>query len=254
MNPLIRLRGVHKSYTFGEREVAALAGIDLDVTEGEFVALVGPSGAGKTTCLEILGALSRPTAGRYALDGQELQELDDDALADLRAKRLGFVFQAFNLMPRMSAVQNTALPLLYAGVPRAERERRAAELLERMGLGHRLEHRPAQLSGGERQRVAIARALVNDPRIILADEPTGNLDETTGLDILSVLEELHRQGRTLVVVTHSPHVANCAQRVVRIRDGRLEEDVPVRSAEGSATARSRVPRDPQPGAPRAELR
>jgi putative ABC transport system ATP-binding protein len=221
---VIELRGVRKTFPLGEREVVALDGIDLDIAEGEFVAVLGPSGSGKTTCLEILGALSRPTAGSYRLDGAPVERLDDDALADLRARRMGFVFQSFHLMPRMSAVRNAALPLLYAGVPRAEREERAEKMLVKLGLGDRLAHRPSQLSGGERQRVAIARALVNDPRLLLADEPTGNLDQHTGREILGVFQRLHAEGRTLVVVTHSEEVAAFAGRVIRIRDGRIEGD------------------------------
>jgi len=225
---VIDLRGVRKAFPLGEREVVALDGIDLCIHEGEFVALMGPSGSGKTTCLEILGALSRPTEGHYHLDGVAVDGLDDDSLADLRAESLGFVFQTFHLMPRMSAVRNAALPLLYAGVPRAAREDRAERMLEKLGLGDRLSHRPAQLSGGERQRVAIARALVNDPRLLLADEPTGNLDQQTGLEILEIFRGLHAEGRTLVVVTHSAEVAAFAERVVRIRDGRIEHDGPSR--------------------------
>jgi putative ABC transport system ATP-binding protein len=221
---VIELAGVRKTFPLGERRVVALDGVDLRVAPGEFVALMGPSGSGKTTCLEILGALSRPTAGTYRLDGCAVETLDDDALADLRARRIGFVFQTFHLMPRMSAVRNAALPLLYAGVPRAEREERAAKLLARLGLGARLEHRPAQLSGGERQRVAIARALANDPRLLLADEPTGNLDQQTGHEILQLFRALHGEGRTLVVVTHDEAVASYAERVVHIRDGRIEAD------------------------------
>jgi len=219
---LIALHGVRKTYTVGDTQVEVLHGIDLVVAEGEFVALMGPSGSGKTTCLEILGAISRPSAGTYHFDGEPLHDLDDDRLADLRAQRMGFVFQTFNLMPRMSALRNAALPLLYAGRPRAEREQRARLLLDKIGLGHRLAHRPAQLSGGERQRVAIARALVNEPRVILADEPTGNLDEATGGEILTIFRDLHGEGRTLVVVTHSEQVAAYAERVVRIRDGRIQ--------------------------------
>ncbi|MFI5397059.1 MAG: ABC transporter ATP-binding protein [Candidatus Binatia bacterium] len=224
MTPVIALQAVYKAYPVGEREVEILHGVDLSIDEGEFVAIMGPSGSGKTTCLEILGAISRPTAGTYRFDGVPIQDLDDDRLADLRAQRMGFVFQTFNLMPRMSALRNAALPLLYAGIPRAERERRAQLLLQRLGLGHRLHHRPSQLSGGERQRVSLARALVNEPRVILADEPTGNLDEATGREILAIFRDLHREGRTLVVVTHSEDVAACAQRIVRIRDGRIDGD------------------------------
>ena len=227
---LIDLVGVFKSFRLEAREIPILHGIDLAIEEGEFVALMGASGSGKTTCLEIVGAISRPSAGSYRFDGLPVHELGDDALADLRAARMGFVFQTFNLMPRMSAVRNAALPLLYAGVPRARREARAVRLLERLGLGHRLGHRPAQLSGGERQRVAIARALVNEPRVILADEPTGNLDERSGGEILAIFEELHREGRTLVVVTHNEVVAARAQRVVRIRDGRIDPGAQGRAA------------------------
>jgi len=223
MSALLELRGICKRFHLGEKQVEILHGVDIDVRAGEFVAIMGPSGSGKTTCLEILGALSRPTEGSYSFEGQPVHQLDDDSLADLRSRRMGFVFQTFNLMPRMSAVRNAALPLLYAGVARREREERARELLGRVGLGHRLGHRPAQLSGGERQRVAIARALVNDPGVILADEPTGNLDEATSREILELFRELHQEGRTLVVVTHNDEVASCAERVIRLRDGRIAQ-------------------------------
>lgn len=221
---LIDLRSVTKSFPLGDRRIEVLHGLDVVIHEGEFVAIMGPSGSGKTTCLEILGAISRPTSGTYHFDARPVHTLDDDALADLRASRMGFVFQTFNLMPTMSAVRNAALPLLYAGVPREERETRARRLLEKLGLSHRLGHRPTQLSGGERQRVAIARALVNEPRVVFADEPTGNLDEGTGREILSIFEELHREGSTLVVVTHSEEVAEHAGRVIRLRDGTIEND------------------------------
>jgi putative ABC transport system ATP-binding protein len=201
--------------------VEILHGVDIEVLAGEFIAIMGPSGSGKTTCLEILGALSRASEGSYSFEGRPVHCLDDDSLADLRARGMGFEFQTFNLMPRMSAVRNAALPLLYAGVARREREERARVLLERVGLGHRLGHRPAQLSGGERQRVAIARALVNEPSLVLADEPTGNLDEATSREILELFSELHREGRTLVVVTHNEEVASRAERVIRLRDGRI---------------------------------
>jgi putative ABC transport system ATP-binding protein len=223
MTALLELRGVRKRFVLGEKQVEILHGVDIEVEEGEFVAIMGPSGSGKTTCLEILGALSRPSEGSYRFEGRPIHHLGDDALADLRARRMGFVFQTFNLMPRMSAVRNAALPLLYAGVARREREERARELLGRVGLGHRLDHRPAQLSGGERQRVAIARALANQPRLVLADEPTGNLDEATSREILELFCELHREGRTLVVVTHNDEVASCAERVIRLRDGRIAQ-------------------------------
>ena len=223
--PLLELQGVTKSHRLGDTTVQVLHPIDLRVDDGEFVAIMGPSGSGKTTCLEILGAISRPTTGRYRFEGEAVEGLSDDSLADLRARRMGFVFQTFNLMPRMSALRNAALPLLYAGIPREEREERAAEMLRRVGLGHRLDRRPAQLSGGERQRVAVARALVNRPRVIFADEPTGNLDEANGREVMAMFRGLHAEGRTLVVVTHSEEVAAQAQRVVRIRDGRVAEDV-----------------------------
>jgi len=223
--PLLELKGVSKSHRLGDAEVEVLHGVDLAVEDGEFVAIMGASGSGKTTCLEILGAISRPSTGSYHFEGEPVEHLSDDALADLRARRMGFVFQTFNLMPRMSALRNAALPLLYAGLPRDERERRAAEMLRRVGLGNRLDRRPAQLSGGERQRVAIARALVNRPRVIFADEPTGNLDEANGREVLAMFHELHREGSTLVVVTHSEEVAAEARRVVRLRDGRIAEDV-----------------------------
>ncbi len=224
MSALIELAGVHKRFAMGDRQIDVLRGIDLEIREGEFVAIMGKSGSGKTTLLELLGAISRPSQGRYRFDGDYVEARSDDELADLRASRIGFVFQTFNLMPRMSAVRNAALPLLYAGVRRAEREARARELLERLGLGHRLSHRPAQLSGGERQRVAVARALVNEPRLLLADEPTGNLDEANGREILEIFRTLHAEGRTLVVVTHSEQVAATAERVVRIRDGQIEPE------------------------------
>jgi len=222
MSALLELRGVVKRFALGERVLEVLHGIDLDIGRGELVAIMGASGSGKTTLLEILGAISRPSEGSVALDGQAIQEWNDDRLADLRAQRLGFVFQSFNLLPRMSALRNAALPLVYTGVRRAEREARARVLLERLGLGHRLEHLPAQLSGGERQRVAIARALVNEPAVLFADEPTGNLDQTTGREILEIFRELHDEGRTIVAVTHSEEVAAIAGRVVRLRDGRVE--------------------------------
>ncbi len=225
MSALIELRGIRKRFRMGERDIDVLRDVDLDIGSGEFVAIMGASGSGKTTLLEILGALSRPNEGSYRFDGEAIEARSDDGLADLRARRIGFVFQTFHLMPRMSAVRNAALPLLYAGVRRADREARARRLLERLGLAHRLDHRPAQLSGGERQRVAIARALVNEPSLLLADEPTGNLDEATGDEMLEIFRSLHAEGRTLVVVTHSEHVAAIAERVVRIRDGRIFDEV-----------------------------
>ena len=224
MGAHLELAGVHKHFEMEDRRVEILHGIDLAIREGEFVAIMGASGSGKTTLLEILGAISRPSRGSYHFEKTAVEELGDDALADLRARRIGFVFQTFNLMPRMSALRNAALPLLYAGERRAAREAVARRVLTRLGLGERLDHRPGQLSGGERQRVAIGRALVNEPRLLLADEPTGNLDEKTGREILDLFGELHREGRTLVVVTHSEAVAERAERVVRLRDGSIESD------------------------------
>jgi len=222
--PVIRLEGVHKVYSTGKLEVHALRGVDLVVRPGEFVAVMGPSGSGKTTLLEILGCLSRPSAGRYWLAGYPAGELESDALARLRGGEIGFVFQSFNLLPRLAAVENVELPLLYAGVARRERRRRALAVLERVGLGPRAAHLPAELSGGERQRVAIARALVNRPALVLADEPTGNLDSATGEEILALLGEVHAEGNTLVVVTHDPGIGRRAGRLVAIRDGRVERD------------------------------
>ncbi len=222
--PVIRLEGVHKVYSTGKLEVQALRGVDLVVQAGEFVAVMGPSGSGKTTLLEILGCLSRPSAGRYWLAGSPAGELDSDTLARLRGGEIGFVFQSMNLLPRLAAVENVELPLLYAGVPRRERRRRAQAALERVGLDPRAAHLPTELSGGERQRVAIARALVNRPALVLADEPTGNLDSATGDEILSLLREVHAEGNTLVVVTHDPGIGRRAGRLVAIRDGQIERD------------------------------
>ncbi|MFO7246041.1 MAG: ABC transporter ATP-binding protein [Thermaerobacter sp.] len=219
--PLIRLRGVSRVYRTGSVEVAALQGVDLDVEAGEFVAIVGPSGSGKSTLLHILGCLDRPTAGQYLLKGRPVDGLSDDELAVVRNRELGFVFQSFNLLPRMSALRNVEQPLIYARVPAAERRRRAAEALERVGLGHRLHHRPNELSGGERQRVAVARALVNNPSVLLADEPTGNLDTRTGRDILALFRQLNEAGVTVILITHDLEVAAEARRIVEIRDGRI---------------------------------
>ena len=220
----IVLEGLHKHYSVGRVDVHALRGIDLCIGAGEFVAVMGPSGSGKTTLMEILGCLSRPSSGRYCLGGRDVQQIDPDGLAALRGAEIGFVFQSFNLLPRLSAVENAELPLAYRRVPRAERRRRAERALERVGLGARARHRPNELSGGERQRVAIARALVNEPSLVLADEPTGNLDTATGEEILDLLEGLHRGGTTLVVVTHDPDIGARAARCVSIRDGRIVAD------------------------------
>jgi len=224
MNPLLALDGVHKTYATGRAQVHALRGVDLAIERGELVAIMGPSGAGKTTLLEILGCLSTPSRGHYRLDGNAVETLDDGGLARLRGSEIGFVFQSFNLLPRMTALENVELPLVYRRVPRAERRQRAEESLARVGLAARAGHRPAELSGGERQRVAIARALVNRPALLLADEPTGNLDSQTSDEILALLSGLHGEGHTVVLVTHDVAIGRRAPRLVTLRDGRVERD------------------------------
>ena len=199
---MIRVSGLTKVYGSGDAAVHALRGVDLEIPEGDFVAIMGPSGSGKSTFLSILGCLERPSSGEYYLDGRDVNSLEDDELADLRNKKLGFVFQSFNLLPRHNILRNVEMPLIYAGVPRDERRKRAQELLEQVGLGHRLTHKPAELSGGEQQRVAIARALANNPLVIFADEPTGNLDTKASLEIMEIFQQMHRTGRTIVMVTH----------------------------------------------------
>jgi len=220
----IQLTGIKKIYQVGDQEVAALAGIDLNIYQGEFAALMGPSGSGKSTLMNILGCLDRPTTGSYQLDGEEVATLDDDALAVTRNKKIGFVFQNFNLLSRISALDNVALPLVYAGVSRKEREERAYHYLESVGLADRADHQPNELSGGQRQRVAIARALVNDPHIIMADEPTGNLDTKSTKEIMEIFETMHGKGRTIILVTHEPEIAACAGRQLLVRDGLITRD------------------------------
>jgi len=222
--PLIRLQEVTKTYDAGELAVQALAGIDLEVEKGQMVAIIGPSGSGKSTLMHILGCLDAPTAGRYHLDGQDVSTLSGFALAAIRNRKVGFVFQTFNLLPKASLLRNVELPLLYGGVSGSERRARAAAALDRVGLGSRLKHRPSELSGGQRQRAAIARALVNHPSLILADEPTGNLDTKTGLEILDLFDEMKGKGETVVIVTHDPRIAERCQRIVRIVDGKIEDD------------------------------
>jgi putative ABC transport system ATP-binding protein len=221
----VRLEGVSKSYELGSSEVQALCGLDLEIGRGEYVSVMGPSGSGKSTLLEILGCLSRPSAGRYWLNGVAVDEVDADGLAQLRGETIGFVFQAFNLLPRMTLLENVALPLMYRGVPRATRHERAGAALARVSLEHRAAHRPGEVSGGERQRAAIARALVNRPSLLLADEPTGNLDTAHGREILGLLEGIHADGATVVVVTHDPGIGARTPRRIAIRDGRIEADV-----------------------------
>ncbi len=221
--PLLELRGIHKHYGEGEARLHVLHGIDLAVREGEFVAILGQSGSGKSTLLNILGCLDRPSGGAYLLDGSDTATLDDDRLSEVRNRAIGFVLQSFQLVPQLTVLENVEVPLFYAGVPRAERHRAARERLEQVGLGPRLHYRPPQLSGGEQQRVAIARALSTDPRLLLADEPTGNLDSATGEQILGLIRSLGDEGRTVVLITHDAHVAAAAKRRVRILDGRISE-------------------------------
>ncbi|HZN04828.1 MAG TPA: ABC transporter ATP-binding protein [Candidatus Polarisedimenticolia bacterium] len=223
---MIALRGMTRHYQVGDQIVRALDGVDLDVPDGDYVAIMGPSGSGKSTLLHLLGCLDRPTAGSYRLDGSEVGTLDDAALADVRSRKIGFVFQFFHLVPRLDASANVALPMLLAGVRPAERRERARAALAAVGLTDRADHRPDQLSGGQRQRVAIARATVMKPSIVLADEPTGNLDSVSGGEILALLEGMNREGLTLLVVTHDPKVGERARRVVQMVDGRITSDGP----------------------------
>jgi putative ABC transport system ATP-binding protein len=223
MDAVVRAVGLTRRYKMGDAFVDALRGVDLTIQRGEFVALVGPSGSGKSTVLNLIGGLDRPTSGQVWIDGVELSATDERALTRHRREHVGFVFQTFNLLPRLTAEENVALPLMFSGVPHQERLSRARALLQRVGLSHRLTHRPSQLSGGEQQRVAIARALVGQPALLLADEPTGNLDTTTGAEIMALLQKLNQEGDlTLLVVTHDPEVAAFADRVVTLRDGRVE--------------------------------
>ncbi|HZP95444.1 MAG TPA: ABC transporter ATP-binding protein [Candidatus Limnocylindria bacterium] len=226
-DPVVRLRGITKTYRIGnEIEVRALRGVDLDIYPGEFVAIMGPSGSGKSTMMNILGCLDAPDAGTYQLAGETIGTLNDDQLAAIRNKRIGFVFQTFNLLPRLNAVENVELPLVYGGDGRDRRARSLAALGE-VGLGDRVHHRPSELSGGQQQRVAIARALLNDPAMILADEPTGNLDSRSSAEILAIFQRLNDTGKTVVMVTHEPDVASHAKRIVRMRDGVIAHDEPV---------------------------
>jgi putative ABC transport system ATP-binding protein len=215
------MQGITKNYKMGEATVHALRGIDLEVEAAEFLAIVGPSGSGKSTLMNVIGCLDRPSTGEYHLEGRKVDELNDDDLARIRNKSIGFVFQTFNLLPRTNCLHNVELPLLYSSVGRRLREKKALEMLERVGLGSRVYHNPNELSGGERQRVAIARALVNDPTIVLADEPTGNLDSKTGSEIMAIFSELNSEGKTIVLVTHEKYIAEYSRRVIYLRDGKV---------------------------------
>jgi len=221
---MIQVSDLQKTYVMGEEEVRALAGVTLGIDRGEHVAVIGPSGSGKSTLMNILGGLDRPTAGSYAFEAEPVARFDDDQLADFRNRRIGFVFQSFQLLPRLSAMQNVELPMIYGGVDPAERRERAAALLDRVGLGTRMDHKPTQMSGGQQQRVAIARALANQPDLLLADEPTGALDQATGQEVLALFDELNGQGLTLCVVTHDNDVAARARRRIAFRDGLVVSD------------------------------
>jgi putative ABC transport system ATP-binding protein len=224
--PVIRTEGLRKDYVLGAETVRALRGVDVTVARNEYVAIMGPSGSGKSTFMNLIGCLDTPTAGEYWLDGTPVSGLDDDELARIRNKYIGFVFQTFNLLPRATALHNVELPLIYAGVPKKERHERAVSVLERTGLGDRMDHKPSELSGGQRQRVAVARALVNRPSLLLADEPTGNLDSKTADEIMALFDELHDGGQTILLVTHEHDISERAHRTVTLRDGIISSDEP----------------------------
>jgi putative ABC transport system ATP-binding protein len=223
---IVQLRDIRKTYQMGLVTVEALRGVNIDIRAADYVSIMGPSGCGKSTLLNVLGCLDRPTAGRYFLGDQDVSQLDDNALSNVRGSRLGFIFQSYNLIQQLSVVENIEIPLYYQGRPEAESSALAREVATRVGLGDRLDHKPYELSGGQQQRVAIARALVNDPLVILADEPTGNLDSASGAEILKVFDDLNRQGKTILLVTHDPGVAHRCSRTIRLRDGLVESDVP----------------------------
>ncbi len=224
MEPLITINDIGRKYVIGAEVIHALKSVSLTINKGEFVALMGPSGSGKSTLMNILGCLDTPTKGSYVLNNIDVSHMTDNDLAEVRNKEIGFVFQTFNLLPRNSALDNVALPLVYSGVNKVNREERAKQALENVGLGHRVDHKPNELSGGQRQRVAVARALINNPSIILADEPTGNLDTKTSVEIMGLLEDIHSKGNTIILVTHEEDIALHAHRIVRMRDGLIEKD------------------------------
>lgn len=224
MSEIIRLQSITRDFALGNQTVKVLKGIDLQIQRGEYVALMGPSGSGKSTMMNLLGCLDTPTSGTYELNGTDVSRLSDNELAEIRNKEIGFVFQTFNLLPRSTALENVSLPLVYAGEANNQRKSRATEVLGQVGLSDRMDHRPNQLSGGQRQRVAVARAMVNKPSIILADEPTGNLDSKTSVEIMGLLEDIHKQGNTIILVTHEEEIAREAKRIIRLRDGVIESD------------------------------
>ena len=221
---VIEIRNIIRDFKLGQETVHVLKGIDLDIKRGEYVAIMGPSGSGKSTLMNLLGCLDTPTAGSYILNGNDVSEMSDDELAEIRNTEIGFVFQTFNLLPRTTALDNVALPMIYAGKSKKDREERASQVLTDVGLADRMDHKPNQLSGGQRQRVAVGRALVNKPSIILADEPTGNLDSKTGTEIMALFDEIHKSGNTVIMVTHEEEIAAHAKRVIRLRDGIVESD------------------------------
>lgn len=221
---LISINGIKKYYQMGGTEVQALDGVDISIDRNEYLAIMGPSGSGKSTLMNIVGCLDTPSEGQYILNDKAVAEMDDDELAGIRNKEIGFVFQTFNLLPRADSLHNVELPLIYAGVPKAQRRLRAQKALQDVGLGDRVHHKPNELSGGQRQRVAVARALINEPSIILADEPTGNLDSSTGEEIMALFRDLHTQGHTIILVTHEEYIARHANRIVRLLDGKVEND------------------------------
>lgn len=223
---VIKIEGIKKHYRLGTQLVKALDGVNISIKKNEYVAIMGPSGSGKSTLMNILGCLDTPSEGTYILNGTDVSGMDDSSLADVRNKEIGFIFQSFNLLPKYTSLENVALPLVYAGVPKVEREKKALAALHEVGLGERVEHKPSELSGGQRQRVAIARALINNPAIILADEPTGNLDTKTSIEIMTLFDQLHENGNTIIVVTHEEDIALYAHRIIRLRDGLIESDSP----------------------------
>ncbi|HSJ31081.1 MAG TPA: ABC transporter ATP-binding protein [Longimicrobiales bacterium] len=238
--PVIRTQGLTKEYVLGAETVRALRGVDLTIERNEYIAIMGPSGSGKSTFMNLIGCLDTPTAGEYWLDGTQVSGLEDDELAKIRNQYIGFVFQTFNLLPRASALHNVELPLIYAGVSKKERQERAVDVLQKVGLGDRMEHKPSELSGGQRQRVAVARALVNRPSLLLADEPTGNLDSKTSTDIMALFDELHAGGQTIMLVTHEHDIAEHAHRTVTLRDGIISADEPTGRALTLAGAQAGV--------------